>query len=48
VLTRENIEEIIRFAYDHGLFILADEVYQENIVCKPFYSFKKVPFTSCA
>ncbi|CAG9794119.1 unnamed protein product [Diatraea saccharalis] len=42
VLSRENIEEIIKFAYERRLFLLADEVYQENIVCKPFYSFKKV------
>ncbi|CAH1638462.1 unnamed protein product [Spodoptera littoralis] len=42
VLTRQNMEEIIKFAYTHNLFLLADEVYQENIVCKPFYSFKKV------
>ncbi|KAG6454716.1 hypothetical protein O3G_MSEX008826 [Manduca sexta] len=42
VLTRSNIEEIVKFAYEHNLFIMADEVYQENIVCKPFYSFKKV------
>ncbi|XP_026734189.1 alanine aminotransferase 1-like [Trichoplusia ni] len=42
VLTRENIEEVIKFAYQHDLFIMADEVYQENIVSKPFHSFKKV------
>lgn len=42
VLSRENIEEIIKFAYTRDLFILADEVYQENIISKPFYSFKKV------
>ncbi|KAF9413619.1 hypothetical protein HW555_008197 [Spodoptera exigua] len=42
VLTRENMEEIIKFAYTRNLFLLADEVYQENIVCKPFHSFKKV------
>ncbi|CAH0584576.1 unnamed protein product [Chrysodeixis includens] len=42
VLTRENIEEVIKFAYRRDLFILADEVYQENIVSKPFHSFKKV------
>ncbi|XP_039755657.1 alanine aminotransferase 1-like [Pararge aegeria] len=42
VLARENMEEIIKFAYDHELFILADEVYQENIISKPFHSFKKV------
>lgn len=28
VLTRENIEEIIKFAYRERLLILADEVYQ--------------------
>ncbi|XP_059057985.1 alanine aminotransferase 2-like [Achroia grisella] len=44
VLDRQNIEEVIRFAYEHSLFLIADEVYQENIVSKPFYSFKKVMF----
>ncbi|KAH8396411.1 hypothetical protein KR222_009948 [Zaprionus bogoriensis] len=44
VLTRENIEEIIRFAYDNKLLILADEVYQANVYDKDskFHSFKKV------
>ncbi|XP_052741770.1 alanine aminotransferase 1 [Bicyclus anynana] len=42
VLTRDNMQEIIKFAYEHQLFILADEVYQENIISKPFHSFKKV------
>ncbi|XP_075225927.1 alanine aminotransferase 2-like [Lycorma delicatula] len=44
VLTRENIEAVIKFAYENNLFILADEVYQHNIYdknCK-FFSFKKV------
>lgn len=41
VLTRENMEEVIKFAHRKNLFILADEVYQENIVSKPFHSFKK-------
>ena len=27
VLTYENIAEMIRFAYDNGLLIIADEVY---------------------
>lgn len=44
VLTRDNIEEIIKFALEHHLFLIADEVYQENIVSKPFHSFKKVKF----
>lgn len=46
VLTRENIEEIIRFAYDNKLLILADEVYQANVYDKDsrFHSFKKVMY----
>ncbi|XP_067122180.1 alanine aminotransferase 2-like [Centruroides vittatus] len=44
VLTRENIEKIIKFAYEEKLFILADEVYQDNIYKDKmqFHSFKKV------
>ncbi|CAF1292350.1 unnamed protein product [Rotaria sordida] len=44
VLSRENIEDVIRFAYKHKLFILADEVYQDNVYlsCSKFYSFKKI------
>ncbi|KAF2905114.1 hypothetical protein ILUMI_01063 [Ignelater luminosus] len=44
VLTRKNIEEIIQFAYKENLYILADEVHQNNIYSEnsKFYSFKKV------
>lgn len=44
VLTRANIEDIIRFAYKNRLFLLADEVYQDNVYDKDsaFHSFKKV------
>ena len=44
VLTRKNIEDVIKFAYEEGLMILADEVYQHNIYAKgsEFFSFKKV------
>lgn len=44
VLSRENIEDVIHFAHKHQLFILADEVYQENIYLSDskFFSFKKV------
>lgn len=44
VLTRENIEGIIKFSQKHNLFIFADEVYQDNIYAtgSKFYSFKKV------
>lgn len=44
VLTRQNIEDIIKFAHKNRLFLLADEVYQDNIYDKDskFFSFKKV------
>lgn len=44
VLTKQNIEEIIKFAYDNKLVVLADEVYQDNVYEKDskFFSFKKV------
>jgi len=44
VLSKENIEMIIRFAKKHNLNLLADEVYQENVYLKglKFYSFAKV------
>ncbi|XP_060071000.1 alanine aminotransferase 2-like [Ylistrum balloti] len=44
VLTKQNIQDIIRFASDENLMILADEVYQHNIYAKgsAFFSFKKV------
>nr|AIT69932.1 alanine transaminase [Betaphycus philippinensis] len=44
VLTRQNMEDVIRFCEREGLVILADEVYQQNVYVKhkPFISFKKV------
>ena len=44
VLSRENIEGVIKFAKREKLFILADEVYQHNIYAQgsQFHSFKKV------
>lgn len=44
VLTRNNIVDIIHFAYKNRLFLLADEVYQDNVYDKDsaFHSFKKV------
>ncbi|XP_026837662.1 alanine aminotransferase 1 isoform X1 [Drosophila erecta] len=46
VLTRENIEEIIKFAHDNKVLVLADEVYQDNVYDKDskFWSFKKVAY----
>jgi alanine transaminase len=44
VLSESDIEEIVRFAEERKLVILADEVYQENVYVegKKFESFKKV------
>lgn len=42
VLSRDNMESIIRFAYENRLFLLADEVYQDNVYSGEFTSFKKV------
>ncbi|CAB3222031.1 unnamed protein product [Arctia plantaginis] len=44
VLSRENIESIVKFAHEKKLFIFADEVYQHNVYAEgsQFYSFKKV------
>jgi alanine transaminase len=44
VLSRQNIEDVIKFAKKERLFLLADEVYQHNIYAKgyEFHSFKKV------
>lgn len=44
VLSRDNIVMIINFAREHGLAVMADEVYQENVYDPKakFYSFAKV------
>ena len=44
VLSRKNIGMVIRFAKKHGLAIMADEVYQENVYGEglEFHSFAKV------
>lgn len=44
VLTKTNIEDIIRFAHKNHLFLIADEVYQDNVYDKDsaFHSIKKV------
>ncbi|KAK6048370.1 aminotransferase, class I/II [Cooperia oncophora] len=44
VLSHENIETIIKFAHRHNLFLMADEVYQDNVYAEgsKFHSFKKV------
>ncbi|KAM7071310.1 LOW QUALITY PROTEIN: alanine aminotransferase 1 [Acridotheres tristis] len=44
VQSRECIEEVIKFAYEEKLFLMADEVYQDNVYAEgsAFHSFKKV------
>lgn len=42
ILTAEGIAEIINVAAEHGLVIIADEVYQENVYEGEFVSVKKV------
>jgi alanine transaminase len=44
VLSRQNIEDVIKFAKKERLFLLADEVYQHNIYAEgyQFHSFRKV------
>jgi len=43
-LPLENMQDCVRFCSEHGLVLMADEVYQENIYepTLPFHSFKKV------
>jgi len=46
ILSKQNIEDVIKFCYSKRVVILADEVYQHNVFDEsvPFYSFKKVRF----
>lgn len=45
VLTREAMEDVVTLCYNEGILLLADEVYQRNIINpdeRPFISFKQV------
>jgi len=44
VLSRQNIEDVVKFAHKEKLFVFADEVYQHNVYADgcAFHSFKKV------
>ncbi|NWS78831.1 ALAT2 aminotransferase, partial [Crotophaga sulcirostris] len=46
VQSRQCIEDVIKFAFEERLFLMADEVYQDNIYAEgsAFHSFKKVLF----
>lgn len=44
VLSKSNIEGIIKFGYEHNMLVLSDEVYQDNVYdenCE-FFSFRSV------
>ncbi len=41
ILTAESVHEVIGFAEAHGIAIIADEVYQENLYGEEFVSFAK-------
>jgi len=42
ILAEHSIREVIDFAEEHGLLIIADEVYQHNVYGAEFVSFAKV------
>ncbi len=42
ILPEDSIREVLDFAGDHGLVVMADEVYQENVYGSEFVSFAKV------
>jgi aspartate/methionine/tyrosine aminotransferase len=42
ILDRKTMEEVIDFAADNGIVIIADEVYQENVYGGEFLSFARV------
>ncbi|XP_062424447.1 alanine aminotransferase 1 [Rhea pennata] len=46
VQSRQCIEDVIKFAFEEQLFLMADEVYQDNVYAEgsAFHSFKKVLF----
>jgi len=44
VLSRQNMEKIVKFAHEKNLLIIACEVYQDNVYEGLFSSFKKVVF----
>lgn len=42
ILKEDDIEEIVKIAAEHGMVLIADEVYQENVFEGQFVSVKKV------
>ncbi|KAK9473541.1 pyridoxal phosphate-dependent transferase [Dipodascopsis tothii] len=41
-LSRQDIKDILALAAEHGILVVADEVYQTNVYGSEFHSFKKV------
>ena len=46
-LSEENLRELIKFAYEEHVVLMADEVYQENVYQdeRPFISARKVMYS---
>jgi aspartate/methionine/tyrosine aminotransferase len=45
VLTKEGVQEVVRFCAANGLVLMSDEVYQENVYDDtPFYSSKRAAY----
>jgi alanine transaminase len=44
VLSKENVQDVVRFCSKHQLVLLADEVYQENVYDGEFYSCKRAAY----
>lgn len=42
VLDEDTVKEVIRFAGENGIVVIADEVYQENVYGEKFVSFAKM------
>ncbi|KAG5419411.1 ALT1 [Candida metapsilosis] len=42
ILSRDDIAELISISAEHGIVLIADEVYQENVFSGKFYSFKRI------
>ncbi len=42
ILPEESVRDVLDFAEEHGLVVIADEVYQENVYGAEFVSFAKV------
>jgi alanine transaminase len=44
VLSKENLQDVVKFCTKHRLVLMADEVYQENVYDGEFYSCKRAAY----